>query len=436
MTTIKQLLNTTPLYAYHTSKLYKSNFKDLIAYTDLEIPKIQVDQSEEKINNIKNKYYENPHYFLAKSLITIAVLQVCDITKYYLLDGQHRYEAIKEIVKSTNTNEPILLSIIFTKSKIDLIKLFRELNIDSIKTPQADLFSWIIKEKLKEKILLVFEKYLPKTNNDYIFTINQFVDNIMHKKYIKQFHKEDDITDLNILDEDIDDKYVSDIYEILLDKNKEYFDKFDYISKHQQNNNFKSKEIKLIEEKKNCMFFKKNNFFEYLKNPKLELLEHEGCCNCNKSTCPYCKTSIPALLKKEVWKKYHGDHTNAKCPIYECKNIMDINVNNSWHTGHIKSRKNGGLTKLENLKPLCQSCNNSMSGKNWQDYEDELIKKILIDLHFDHDESIKCRKTGCKNKLTKDDFHYIIDAKNKPRVMCQKCSIENNINNNNKIIEI
>jgi hypothetical protein len=431
--TIKDLITSQPLFSYHTSKLYKSNFKDLIAYTDLDIPDIQVDQNKDKIYEIKNKYIENPHFFLAKSLITIAILNVGDITKYYLIDGQHRYEAIKEIVKSTNTNEPILISTIYTKTKIELIKLFKELNMDSMKTPQSSLFSWIINEKLKEKLLLEFKSYLPKNNDEYVYTINQFIDHIMHKKYIKQFHKDYNITDLNILEEDIDDKYVNDIYEILLDKNKEFFDKFDYISKHQQNGSFRSKEKKLIEEKKNCMFFKKNNFFQYLKNPKLELLEHEGCCNCNLASCPYCKNSIPALVKKEVWKEHYGDHTNAKCPIYECKNIMDINVNNSWHTGHIKSRKNGGPTKLDNLKPLCQQCNNSMGGKNWNDYEDELIRKILIDLHFDHDESIKCRKTGCKNRLNKENFYYIIDSKNKPRVMCQKCSVENNTN---KQIEI
>lgn len=80
------------------------------------------------------------------------------------------------------------------------------------------------------------------------------------------------------------------------------------------------------------------------------------------------KKTIPAALKRKVWAKWLGEETGkAKCL---CCNLTDITQLN-FHCGHIISEAEGGELKVDNLKPICQSCNSSMGTTNM----DEFMKK-------------------------------------------------------------
>lgn len=50
-----------------------------------------------------------------------------------------------------------------------------------------------------------------------------------------------------------------------------------------------------------------------------------------------------------------------------CCLTQNIEIN-SFHSGHIISRKEGGKIELENLRPLCSSCNQSMKSKDMYSY--------------------------------------------------------------------
>lgn len=77
------------------------------------------------------------------------------------------------------------------------------------------------------------------------------------------------------------------------------------------------------------------------------------------------KKSIPLALKRNVWNKYIGESIGkALC---ECCKLTDITQLN-FSCGHIISEFNGGLIKLDNLKPICASCNSSMGTKNMDDF--------------------------------------------------------------------
>jgi 5-methylcytosine-specific restriction endonuclease McrA len=54
-----------------------------------------------------------------------------------------------------------------------------------------------------------------------------------------------------------------------------------------------------------------------------------------------------------------------------CKETIKIGKN-GFHCGHITSEANGGLTILENLRPLCSTCNTKMSSMNWAEYSKKL----------------------------------------------------------------
>ena len=80
------------------------------------------------------------------------------------------------------------------------------------------------------------------------------------------------------------------------------------------------------------------------------------------------KKPIPVALKRKVWNKWVGEDTGkAKCMCCQLTDITQL----SFHCGHIVAEAAGGELKVDNLKPICQSCNSSMGTTNM----DEFIQK-------------------------------------------------------------
>ena len=84
------------------------------------------------------------------------------------------------------------------------------------------------------------------------------------------------------------------------------------------------------------------------------------------------KQSIPKTLKIDVWNKYIGEDTGkTKCLCCKSKDITQLN----FHCGHVLAENNGGRLNVDNLRPICASCNLSMGSTHM----DEFIKKCGYD---------------------------------------------------------
>ena len=83
------------------------------------------------------------------------------------------------------------------------------------------------------------------------------------------------------------------------------------------------------------------------------------------------KKPIPKSVRDAVWKKYHGDNGVAKCFVCEYTEIRM----NAFHAGHIISDKHGGLPVVDNLIPICATCNTSMGAINLYEYKEKYFKK-------------------------------------------------------------
>ena len=82
----------------------------------------------------------------------------------------------------------------------------------------------------------------------------------------------------------------------------------------------------------------------------------------------YKKKSIPITLKRKVWDFWVGESVGkTKCPCCKLTDITQLN----FSCGHIISEYQGGSLSVQNLKPICASCNSSMGIKNM----DEFIKQ-------------------------------------------------------------
>ena len=94
--------------------------------------------------------------------------------------------------------------------------------------------------------------------------------------------------------------------------------------------------------------------------------QKESCINIEKKIKK--KKSIPLILKRKVWDKYVGECIGKTLCL--CCNLTPI-VQASFSCGHIISEFNGGKLELDNLRPICVSCNSSIGTNNM----DEFIKK-------------------------------------------------------------
>lgn len=70
------------------------------------------------------------------------------------------------------------------------------------------------------------------------------------------------------------------------------------------------------------------------------------------------KQTIPKSLRANVWVHYNGKKFNSKCYIDWCKTII---TPFDFEVGHDIPESKGGKTCLANLRPICVSCNRSMS---------------------------------------------------------------------------
>ncbi len=76
------------------------------------------------------------------------------------------------------------------------------------------------------------------------------------------------------------------------------------------------------------------------------------------------RKTIPKAIKNQLWKSHFGDRMKGKC--YCCKGEIDALC--GWEAGHIQAAAKGGSDNIDNLRPVCSTCNKSMSSMNMDDY--------------------------------------------------------------------
>ena len=78
------------------------------------------------------------------------------------------------------------------------------------------------------------------------------------------------------------------------------------------------------------------------------------------------KKTIPKILKDLTWQRWIGDDiAKTKCL---CCGVNEIKMN-SFHCGHVISEADGGPTTVDNLRPVCATCNLSMRTQNMEKFK-------------------------------------------------------------------
>lgn len=85
----------------------------------------------------------------------------------------------------------------------------------------------------------------------------------------------------------------------------------------------------------------------------------------NSTQKPRRKQTIPHAIRWQVWLNYAGENFQAKCSTPWCRNIMRAY---DFQAGHILAEASGGLVSVENLIPICATCNHSMGTMHFTEW--------------------------------------------------------------------
>ena len=90
----------------------------------------------------------------------------------------------------------------------------------------------------------------------------------------------------------------------------------------------------------------------------------------------YSKKTIPKAIREQCWISEFGKVFEHKCYINWCENKINTF---DFHVGHDNPESKGGTLDINNLKPICSRCNQSMSNnytiKEWNDLSEKKNKK-------------------------------------------------------------
>jgi hypothetical protein len=79
------------------------------------------------------------------------------------------------------------------------------------------------------------------------------------------------------------------------------------------------------------------------------------------------KKKIPQKLREDVWDTYMKSSDWQPCSLCGKGNIR-LGSTNGWDCGHVIPESRGGLTIIENLRPICKGCNASIATKDMMEY--------------------------------------------------------------------
>ena len=298
--------------------------KDQLLALPLLRPPYQADLDDAKVKEMIRSYQTNPEFGYFKNTIVVAVRmtgQKC----FYLVDGQHRVEMCKQ--KAIDYPFQVLFYAISTDD--EMRDLFREINYDSFKNLTyvslgADTARLVddFMDHYKDK------PFTKKKGESRLYTLKGFTDAL--STYIQRF------SDLPSLTQAMEQKQL------------EFIQKVDFTHSY-------AEEKECIQSQ--CILpLKECNFIEFVLNNAVPEYKGKG---------KTISKTIPLSLKKAVWERWMGmGEGEAKCPV--CKVTMIYQI--SFHCGHIVAKSRGGLNTVDNLKPICQSCNSSMGNQNMDDF--------------------------------------------------------------------
>ncbi len=313
----------------------KESKKETIYYNDLiknykpKYPDCQRDIIESHVEGLCKSMNECPNFI---TFLYLGKLK----EEYYVLDGQHRLASIKKLkinpqlkieIIELDTYKEIKDMFLLINNSLEVDKVFVDPNIDILEKT-------IIRETIRH-MQKVYKAYISKGKtagkpNRPFINISKFSEKLLEMNIVGKKHLTKSIELIKLIED------LNEGYNVVM-------------------NNYNNTQVKGLERIKDKILQGNKPFYFGIASRADDKINWER--DIIDENVQYSRVSISKILKTQMWKLHIGEIKSSKCFCCLKKKITPTNC----EAGHIISVKNGGLTNINNLRPICKSCNRSMS---------------------------------------------------------------------------
>jgi hypothetical protein len=358
------------IFLYQSNELLNlfENENNLI-YSDkcIEVQRSLDPEHLQEILKYQVKYYQlKQHYFYPTPII------VCKLNdKYTIIDGQHRYESIKTLTNLYKQRDAftIPVSVILVETKEEIVEYFKIINMNKPIPSMIleDTTNWL-------QVSKGFEKYLYDNFSVYNKSSDRpHMPHLNFNKIMDYIHKEKVVERGKIKSSEQFIKLFDELNIFYKNHNQTYIGDKNYIK------NIKSQIYRCVSKQRSNPFYvsvyRQFEWLEKIVMKSRDNIDYERMEHISVTT----RLRILKPLKNLVWSRYASNHSMyGLC--YVCKSNITYD---NFECGHIISVFYGGETHIDNLRPLCHTCNSDMSIMNLEDYKSKLEESVQPIVDFD-----------------------------------------------------
>ena len=344
---MEQLLQQSqPQSVEHPPKsgIFTLYIKATFLLNQLKLPNIQRELDPTHIDNLSIKFSEE---YKQNGYFNFGMFDLCYYNNtLYLLNGQHRYAVLGRL-EERHLNTSIQVKIKKTDTEQEMNNYFQIVNDSKQSIIYKNSNHQVILNSLRRHLTTKYVQYMVKSKNPHKPHIN--LDRLMEKideiKLIQTLEIRDEHTIINLIEE-INNFYRTIQYETDKWKSWKIPDIVNLLEKTKQKSQISPLYLGIYPQ------------FEWLDR----IIKHKKE-NIMYSDMPhYWKTyktrKISNTKRNKVWRK-RNTKIDGEC--FVCQQSLNIE---NFQCGHIIAAFWGGDTKLDNLEPICGSCNRDMGVEN------------------------------------------------------------------------
>ena len=309
---------------------------------EIQIPEIQRIIDTNKVKDIVDYQIEYKKKYNKFNFMGVISIHILIDKGYFLIDGQHRYESAKKL-HELGHDIAITVEFIEVNQREELENNYKILNLNT----ELPDFPDDIEKNIPEEAARHFQSQYPT-----IWSKNSR----SRKPHIYFNFFQEALGDLT---KELNIKSSKDLIELVENKNNKY--------KKWSHGSFKVSE-KILNKCHDENFYLGLHKHESNERPSYdwvrEIIHEETGVNLKKRV-KLGKKKIPKTIKNDSWKKYIGNEIGVtKC---FCCNTVEISQSN-FEAGHIISEFNDGSITVDNILPICGTCNRSMGKTNMDEF--------------------------------------------------------------------
>lgn len=318
----------------------------LLSY-NIQMPNIQRIRDDVKVSEIV--LYQSARLKSTGHCNFLGVINVhyCkENRELYIVDGQHRYEAVRQIAQTINI--PVCVELVIVDTLVELKENYNMLNKN---TPLPE-FPETIDKSIPEKVAVYFRERYPTAWSTGARSRRPNI-NFTHFQEA-----------LGVLTEHLEITSSTELQRVVEDFNRRM--KSWDVGQYPDFNTLTDNIVIKCEETGMYLGLYVHKSDDYCYDWVKEILRIEkGVIVKKTKSAEKKKTPIPKKIKVDSWNVHVG---NGRSEVYcICCRSNKIDTFN-FHAGHVMSEANGGRVTVDNIRPICSACNLSMGSRNMDEF--------------------------------------------------------------------